>query len=322
MSMIVVIGEALIDMIQSQSQPEKFTAVPGGANANVALALARREQPHRFLGRISGDLFGKQIKKHLSDNGVNLELSISAEEQSTLAFASIDDQGVADYSFYVNSTADWMWRAEELPSIEILQNMEASAVQYGCLTMAMSPGNAVIENWLAEIFESDLLTLSHDINVRPALGMDAESERLRVEKLNRISTIIKASDADIEWLYPDSELEDVAKEWLGGLPKLVVVTKGAEGAVLFRGDDQLEVPGLQIDLEDTVGAGDTFMANFLVELENIAGLGDQPLKRIERLDIEDIERAAKIAVTASAIACERAGAQPPTLREIEQKLEQ
>lgn len=309
-------------MIQNQSEPEKFTAVAGGANANVAFALARREQPHQFLGRISNDLFGKQIRKHLADNKVSLDLSISAEEQSTLAFASIDDQGVADYSFYVDNTADWMWRAEELPTTDSMAEMDARAIQFGCLTMAMAPGKSVIETWLAEIFDSEQLTLSHDLNMRPALGHDADSERERVEKLNRISTIIKASDADIEWLYPDRDFEEVAKEWMGGLSKLVVITKGAEGATIFRGQDRVDVPGLTIDLEDTVGAGDTFMANLLVELASLEGLGEQPLKRIERLDIEDIEKAVKIAVVASAIACEREGCQPPTLREIEQKLEQ
>lgn len=308
-------------MIQSQSEPEKFTAVPGGANANVAFALARREHPHQFLGRISNDLFGKQIRKHLADNGVSLDMAISANEQSTLAFASIDDQGVADYSFYVEQTADWMWQPEELPTIEAIQDLEGRAIQYGCLTMAMAPGNRVIEKWLSGIFDSDALTLSHDVNIRPALGHNRDSERDRVEKLNRISTIIKASDADIQWLYPDRDLEEIAQEWLGGLAKLVIITKGSEGAIVFRGQDQMDVQGLTIDLEDTVGAGDTFMANFLVEMDNLEGLGDQPLKRIERLDIEDIERAALIAVTASAIACERAGAQPPTFREIEQKLE-
>ncbi len=320
--MILVIGEALIDMIQNQSEPEKFTAVAGGANANVAFALARREQPHQFLGRISNDLFGKQIRKHLADNKVSLDLSISAEEQSTLAFASIDEQGVADYSFYVDNTADWMWRAEELPTTDSMAEMDARAIQFGCLTTAMAPGNKLIETWLAEIFDSEQLTLSHDLNMRPALGHDADSERERVEKLNRISTIIKASDADIEWLYPDRDFDEVAKEWMGGLSKLVVITKGAEGATLFRGQDRVDVPGLKIDLEDTVGAGDTFMANLLVELQSLEGLGEQPLKRIERLDIEDIEKAVKIAVVASAIACEREGCQPPTLREIEQKLEQ
>jgi len=320
--MILVIGEALIDMIQDQSEPEKFTAVVGGANANVAFALARREHPHQFLGRISKDLFGKQIRKHLADNYVHLDLSVSAAEQSTLAFASIDDQGVADYSFYVENTADWMWKAEELPTIDSMAEMDARAIQFGCLTMAMAPGNKVIETWLAEIFDSEQLTLSHDLNMRPALGHNADSERERVEKLNRISTIIKASDADIEWLYPDRDLEEVAQEWMGGLSKLVIITKGAEGAIVFRGQDRVDVPGLSIDLADTVGAGDTFMGNLLVELDSLEGLGEQPLKRLERLDIEDIEKAVKIAVVASAIVCEREGCQPPTLREIEQKLEQ
>jgi len=320
--MIVVIGEALIDLIQDATQVEKFTAVTGGANANVALALARREHPHQFLGRISGDLFGKQIRKHLADNNVSLDLSINAEQQSTLAFAAIDEQGVATYSFYVENTADWMWQKNELPDLEALSDLDVSTVQFGCLTMAMEPGNKIIEAWLAELFSSEGMTLSHDLNVRPAIGVERKSELDRIEKLNRISTIIKASDADIEWLYGDKDFDDVAKDWMGGLPKLVVITRGSEGAVIYRGEDKLEIPGVAIDLQDTVGAGDTFMANLLVELELLAGLGSEPLKRVERLDIEDIEKAGKIAVLAAAIACEREGAQPPTKKEIQQRLEQ
>ena len=320
--MIVVIGEALIDLIQDSTQAEKFTAVTGGANANVALSLARREHPHQFLGRISGDLFGKQIRKHLADNNVSLDLAINAEQQSTLAFAALDEHGVATYSFYVENTADWMWQKNELPDLESINQLDVSTVQFGCLTMAMEPGNKIIEAWLAELFASDAMTLSHDLNIRPALGVQKQSELDRIEKLNRISTIIKASDADIEWLYGDKDLDDVARDWMGGLSKLVVITRGSEGALIYRGNDKIEIPGVVIDLQDTVGAGDTFMANLLVELDLLAGLGEQPLKRLERLDIEDIERCGKVAVMASAIACEREGAQPPTGKEIEQRLEQ
>ena len=320
--MIVVIGEALIDLIQDSTQAEKFTAVTGGANANVALSLARREHPHQFLGRISGDLFGKQIRKHLADNNVSLDLAINAEQQSTLAFAALDEHGVATYSFYVENTADWMWQKNELPDLESINQLDVSTVQFGCLTMAMEPGNKIIEAWLADLFASDAMTLSHDLNIRQALGVQKQSELDRIEKLNRISTIIKASDADIEWLYGDKDLDDVARDWMGGLSKLVVITRGSEGALIYRGNDKIEIPGVVIDLQDTVGAGDTFMANLLVELDLLGGLGEQPLKRLERLDIEDIERCGKVAVMASAIACEREGAQPPTGKEIEQRLEQ
>ena len=143
--MILVIGEALIDLIENRYQAGAFNAVVGGANANVALALARRGTKHQFLGRISDDRFGKIIRDRLASNGVNLEHSIDASELTTLAVVSIDSHGVPNYSFYVNGTADWGWTPAELPSDVDLENMHATAIQFGCLTMAMAPGNAVIE---------------------------------------------------------------------------------------------------------------------------------------------------------------------------------
>ena len=177
--MILVIGEALIDLIENRYQSGCFNAVVGGANANVALALARRGTKHQFLGRISNDRFGKIIRERLESNGVHLEHSVAAEELTTLAVVSIDSNGVPSYAFYVNGTADWGWTPAELPTDSDLENMHATAIQFGCLTMAIEPGNKVVENWAKEL-QNDL-TISHDINVRPALGFDRAEERAKFE---------------------------------------------------------------------------------------------------------------------------------------------
>src|SRR6056300_1553723 len=145
--MILVIGEALIDLIGEEGSGGNYTAVVGGANANVALALAVRGEQQRFLGRISSDGFGKQIRNHLASHGVDLTLSVDAEEQTTLAVATIDSSGVASYSFYTKDTADWGWTADELPSAEEAAALDTKAIQYGCLGMAIGPGNLVIEAW-------------------------------------------------------------------------------------------------------------------------------------------------------------------------------
>ena len=168
--MILVIGEALIDLIGEEGSGGNYTAVVGGANANVALALAVRGEQQRFLGRISSDGFGKQIRNHLSSHGVDLTLSVDAEEQTTLAVATIDSSGVASYSFYTKDTADWGWTAGELPSAEQVASLDTKAIQYGCLGMAIGPGNLVIEAWLKNFFEAGTVTLSHDLNIRPALA--------------------------------------------------------------------------------------------------------------------------------------------------------
>ena len=139
--MILVIGEALIDLFENRHQAGSFNAIVGGANANVSIALARRGTPQQFLARISNDGFGKIIRAKLEANHVGLDHAISATEQSTLVTISLDSAGVPSYAFYVNGTADWAWTPDELPTDADLENMHATAIQFGCLTMAMGPGN-------------------------------------------------------------------------------------------------------------------------------------------------------------------------------------
>lgn len=320
--MILVIGEALIDLIGRSDSAGNYTAVVGGANANVALALARRGEDQRFLGRISSDGFGMQIRQRLLSNSVNLELSIEAKEQSTLAVATIDAEGTAGYSFYVNGTADWGWTRQELPSLEKIAELETAAIQFGCLTMAMEPGNKVIEAWLAEVFATDQVTLSHDLNIRSALGFSRDIELPRVLGLNSLSHIIKASDADIEWLFdlePGAPIDQIAKDWSAD-DKLVVITRGSQGASLYVSGNQIDVPAPKIELKDTVGAGDTYMANLLGELLALDGLGSDPLSRIARLSDADLAAAGRFAAVAAGIVCERVGCEPPTKKESQARL--
>ncbi len=315
--MILVIGEALIDLIGTADGGGKYQAVVGGANANVALALARRGVEQRFMGRISADGFGQQIRERLASNGVNLDYSINAKEQTSLAVATIGAGGSASYSFYVDGTADWGWTESELPSAIELASLNTRAVQFGCLAMAIAPGGLVLEQWLAELYEVGDSTLSHDLNIRSALGFERQNELDRVLRINSHSHIIKASDADIEWLYDlplGAELDSIATDWSQG-GKLVVITRGGEGATLYLNGAKLHAAAPKIDLVDTVGAGDTFMANLLAELDLLEGLGADPIARLARLSLSDLQRAAEIAAVAAGIVCERKGCEPPTLAE-------
>jgi fructokinase len=316
--MIFVIGEALIDLIQDGADPAKFEAVVGGANANVALALARRGEPQHFLGRISSDTFGRQIRQRLESNGVNLSLSIVANEPTTLAIASIGEGGSASYSFYINGTADWGWQRSELPSAAELTALGAQAVQFGCLAMAIGPGNRVIESWLRELSATGLFTLSHDLNIRSALGFERATERARVLRVNALSHIIKASDADIEWLYdlePGASVDHIANDWVQG-GKLVVVTRGGAGASLYFAGERIDVRAPKVTVVDTVGAGDTYMANLLAELRALGALGAAPLEKLSGLSGEELYSGAEFAAVAAALVCERAGCEPPTSAEV------
>lgn len=326
--MILVIGEALIDLIENRYQAGAFNAIVGGANANVSIALARRGTKQQFLARIANDRFGKIIRERLETNGVGLDHAVSADELSTLAVVSIDSQGVPSYAFYVNGTADWGWTKEELPTDVDLENMHATAIQFGCLTMAMAPGNAIIETWAKAHFDQKSVTISHDINMRPALGFKAQEERVRVERVNQMSHIIKASDEDIEWLYDleaGTDIDDIVWQWIGDSGRHVFVTRGGDGVSIYRlSSDQvrvrLDVPSRKINVVDTVGAGDTFCANLLGQLSDIDALGSDPFDRLSNLSAEVLTEFVRVAGVAASIACERAGAEPPTLADLNEVL--
>lgn len=318
--MIVVIGEALIDLIEDKSTAGRYQAVVGGANANVAIALARAGAKQQLLARISSDAFGQKIRQRLVDNNVGLDYAIAANEPTSVAIASIGSSGGASYSFYVENTADWGWNNNELPTQQTMEEIGATALQFGCLTMAMPPGNAVVEGWAKQYFDKDLLSLSHDVNVRPALGFDRDSERIRVERVNSFSHLIKASDDDINWLYglePGSNVDQIAWDWIGDSSKIVFVTRGGDGASIYRNNKtKLDVASRKVKVQDSVGAGDTFCANTLAQLQQLGALGPGAFERLAALTDKQLVEIAGVSSIAASMACEKTGAEPPTDSEL------
>ena len=161
------------------------------------------------------------------------------------------------------------------------------------------------------------MTISYDPNVRPALLGTPERARPDIENLVSLSDVVKVSDEDLHWLYPDRQDEDVAREWLARGPVLVVVTRGGQGVYAVTADLELRRPATPIDLVDTVGAGDTFTAGLLDGLRRadlIGGLRRDALAAIDESSLVSILDTASLV---AAITCSRPGANPPTLAEVE-----
>jgi fructokinase len=191
--------------------------------------------------------------------------------------------------------------------------------------MAMPPGNAVIETWAKEFFDKELLTISHDINVRPALGFEVSKERERVERVNSFSHLIKASDDDITWLYglegssdTADAIDQIAWGWIGNTAKIVFVTRGGDGVSIYRKDKtRIDVSSRKVQVQDTVGAGDTFCANTLIQLDSLSALGSKAFERLARVSDSELSEIARVSGIAASMACEKTGAEPPTAVELE-----
>ncbi|WP_205327258.1 carbohydrate kinase [Glycomyces sp. YM15] len=304
--MIGVVGEALIDLKVGHEDAGHPVAHPGGSPMNVAVTLGRLGSEVAFLGRVSGDAFGRLLRTHLEASDVDLRWVVDAKEPTSLAIVSVDPVGSASYAFHVEGTADWQWTEGELPHRPGLD-----AVHAGSLALAVDPGGAVVERWLTDL--SAGTTISLDPNVRPALLGDREGYRERLERWLEFAAIVKVSDEDLEWIWPGVDPAELAESWITKGRKLVVVTRGGEGSLVWAGGEAFAVPAAPVDMVDTVGAGDSFSGALLDWLGRNDRLRPGGL---DRLTAGEAREAVAFASTVAAITCSRAGANPPFRSEL------
>jgi fructokinase len=304
---IVVCGEALVDLVPDPSESTRYVARPGGSSANTAVALARLGTPVAMAARLSGDSFGELLRAHLADNGVDLWLVVDAIEPSSLAIATVGRDGAADYRFLVSGTADWGWTDSELGRLP----KGIVAVHGGSLALALAPGGAAVERMLARARATS--TVSLDPNIRPTLVADMAAHRERVERCVAAADLIKVSREDLDALHPGVHSTEVARRWARSGPRLVVVTDGAEGSIGFTAEAETTCPASPVAVVDTIGAGDTFAAALLDWLQRAGRLGG----RLSVLSTTDIEAALGHASRAAAVTCSRAGADPPYRAELD-----
>ena len=305
--MIVVCGEALIDLVPDDASGERWTAIPGGSPANAAVALARLQVETALLARLSGDAFGRRLASHLAGNGVDLSLAVAATEPSSLAIVSLDDTGAASYRFDIDGTADWQWSADDLPSV--LPDA-VRAVHAGSLALALPPGGPVLEGFLARSRASSTITI--DPNVRPSVDDDLGDVRAAVDRWCGLADLVKASSDDVALLYPGDDPEVAAKRWQALGPGVVIVTLGAGGALAVSRHGTVRLPAPATVVVDTVAAGDTFTAGLLASLHGAGALGG----RLDGLAEETLADAMRWGLRAAAITCSRPGADPPHLAEM------
>jgi fructokinase len=308
---VAVAGEALVDLVPAPVGGY-FEIAPGGSPANVALGLARLGVPARLLARIADDMLGRRIRDHLTHNGVQLDRTVHASEQTSLAMVSLDADGSPAYDFRITGTADWQWTPAELEgALEQGASGPVVALHSGSIALTTPPGHAVLRDLLARA--SDTVTISYDPNCRPLLMGRPETVLDGVHELLGIADVVKVSAEDLHWLLPGMTPDEIVDDWLGRGPTLVAVTLGADGVLAGTSAGlRARRPGVAVKVIDTVGAGDTFSAALLAGLHGAGLLGAEKRPQLAALDYGTLDELLHEAVLAAAICCSRRGADPPT----------
>ena len=295
-----VVGEVLIDLIPDADQ---HLAIVGGGPANTAKALAKLGVKTYFIDGISSDKYGQMAKAELISANVSLDCAQYSNKPTCTAKVTLSKSGSASYEFVIEGTATFDFSDLWLPDP---QSLKPSLLHIGTLATVIEPGASVLFNWAQSV--AHIAPIVFDPNIRPAVLGNRDEYVKKVEKWVAISSAVKVSDEDLNWLYPGKAINEIVNEWLEVGVELVVVTLGDKGITAYRENEQRSVDAVKVVVADTVGAGDTVGA---VLVEAIVKNG------LDKLTGEVLKSMLNRAVKAAAITVSRTGANPPSKEEID-----
>jgi fructokinase len=299
--MITVAGEALIDLIVDPAGhvDPRF----GGGPFNVARAVARLGQPAAFLGRLSGDRFGRLLRADLDRHGVLAAIEAPADAPTTLAMVDVDPAGVPGYHFYLAGTA-----AAAIGPAQAVLPAGTAALHIGSLGLVMEPAGTSMEHLVATLPGG--VTVMLDPNCRPGAIASRQAYLDRLDRILRRVDMIKTSTEDLAYLFPGQGTEYAAAELLGQGPACVVITDGAATVRAFAAGHEIRADVPAANIVDTVGAGDAFGGAFLSWWMG-NGLGQADFG-----EPDAVRSATQAAIYASVVTCTRRGAEPPWAYEL------
>lgn len=298
--MIVVVGEALVDVVVDQEGDSSEAA--GGSPMNVAVGVARLGVPATLVTQVGHDERGGLVVQHVEASGVEVVTVPTATGRTSVATAHLDATGAASYDFDL----DWSLPRQELPACR--------ALHVGSLGTLLEPGRESVRDLVEQAVARELF-VSYDANLRETFVDDRDRVRQQVEELGAQCTLVKLSDEDALLVAPDTDPDDFARGLLAGeRTELVLLTRGAGGSSAFSAAGETSARPRPVEVIDTVGAGDAFMAATLAQLSDLDAFvpGGPGLPTGE----EDVNRLLRGAMEVAAITCERRGANPPRREEL------
>jgi fructokinase len=302
--MIAVIGEALIDLVADSDG--RFAARPGGAPFNTARTIGRLGAPPAFLGRLSGDGFGRLLRSTLDGDGVTLAVAELAGLPTTLALVDVDPAGLPRYRFYLDGTSA---PALEYPVLAAALPAGLTALHAGGLALATEPIATSIDRLISADLPPGTLVMI-DPNCRPEVIANRPAYLARLSRILRRADVVKVSVEDLDYLAPGIPAASAAADLLGQGPALVLLTDGPHPARAFLRDEVVSAEVPAVTVADTVGAGDAFGGAFL------AWWSRSGLTRADLHKPAPVHGALQAAAEVAALTCTRIGAEPPWLAEV------
>lgn len=294
---ILVIGESIVDIVVTA---DDAIAHPGGSPLNVAVGAARLDLPVDLVTYLADDAHGALLREHLDQSGVRSVRTVAGSPAATpTAKVTVQEDGSAQYAF------DLHW---ELPEIEAT-SLDHGLLHTGSIAALLPPGGAAIEALVAAVRDRMLVTF--DPNIRPQIIGGRDAVIGDVERFVAAAHVVKASAEDLQWLYPGLSLSDAAQHVRALGPSLVVVTDGGDATIVASADGVTVTPARRVEVVDTIGAGDSFMAGLITSLVDqgvVARFAADPQGALASIDIA---RLVDFATSCAAITVTRAGANPP-----------
>lgn len=310
--MFLICGEALFDVFfdaGEQTSTLRLDAHPGGSPFNVAKGISRLGGKSALLTGVSSDLWGQRLHQLLVNESVSTDYLVRSPQKTTLSLVGTDSEGQPSYVFYGDNTADRDITAAMLPEL----GDEITGIHFGSYSLVAQPVSDALKQ-LASQAENRFISL--DPNVRLNVEPDLSVWHQQITEFARYANLIKVSSEDLELLYPNTPPAFTAQKWLDAGVDVVVITDGSDHVSAWtQAGVQAQVAPPNLDVIDTVGAGDTFQSALLTRIDELQLAGDQ----IRDIDAATLTELLCFAASAAALTCTRRGADLPTRSELSNK---
>lgn len=318
MKEVIAIGEALIDFIPEQTECRlkevaSFEKRCGGAPANVCCAVGKLGGRARMITKLGKDPFGDYIVDELQNCHVDVSSVLRTEQANTaLAFVSLQKDGNRDFSFYRKPSADMLLSEAEIRE-EWFQ--EAGILHFCSVDLIDAPVREAHKRAIA-LAKKQGAIISFDPNIRLMLWEDAQQCKETVLEFLPLADIVKISDEEIEFILGTTDVDKAAEQLLK-TASMLLYSMGKDGAVLYRKNGKIQVPGEKVKAIDTTGAGDAVIGSFLYKIQEVC----TDYRELDKIPDELCKKAIQFANRYAALSVQRKGAAAsyPTREQMEQQ---